>query len=154
MIKPLPVTGIGGDLVITKIVRARLNISRHSEEGTYLYVLPYLLGYDLILGNPWLKRHDGRLEPKRNQLYLHTTKTRLYNTITHPPKSLGLQELTAAAFQASKRHATRTGSKTTIFAALLQDIEKALCPKTQTDPCMKLPKEYMDFLSLWQIRTI
>jgi hypothetical protein len=66
MIKLLPVTGISRDLVITKIIQAQLNISRYSKEGTYLYILPYLLGYDLILGNPWLKQHDSRLEAKRN----------------------------------------------------------------------------------------
>jgi len=36
-----------------------------------------------------------------------------------------------------------------VFAASLKDIEKALQPKTSTDPCTKLPLHYHEFLPVF-----
>ena len=36
-----------------------------------------------------------------------------------------------------------------VFAVLLRDIEKALEPKKQIDPAVKLPKEYHKFLNIF-----
>ena len=32
-----------------------MDLGSHSEEGVFFYVLPNNLGYDLILGLPWLQ---------------------------------------------------------------------------------------------------
>lgn len=77
-ISPKPVRGVTGTVeYITKVVRTRMDIETHSEDRAYFYVLPNCLGYDLILGQPWLVRHDARLEPKRGKLYLRSTGARL-----------------------------------------------------------------------------
>ncbi|EAA65145.1 hypothetical protein AN0003.2 [Aspergillus nidulans FGSC A4] len=38
----------------------QLDIRAHTEKGAYFYVIPDNLGYDLILGLPWLEQHNRR----------------------------------------------------------------------------------------------
>ena len=55
-----------------------MDMGTHSKENAFFYVLPDNLGYDLILGLPWLNQHDGQLEAKRGRLYLYITGSRIY----------------------------------------------------------------------------
>ncbi|EAA59061.1 hypothetical protein AN3500.2 [Aspergillus nidulans FGSC A4] len=64
-IHPKPFKGVTGNIEeINKIVRVQLDIGAHTEKGAYFYVIPDNLGYDLILGLPWLEQHDGRYPPQ------------------------------------------------------------------------------------------
>jgi hypothetical protein len=100
-ITPRVVKGaVGEPSTLTEIVRVRLDIGTHSEMGACLYVLPDQLGYDMILGMPWLKRHEGQLDAKRGRLYLRATRSRLWNEVKRPMASLGLQEVLIRAMQA------------------------------------------------------
>ncbi|PYH90176.1 hypothetical protein BO71DRAFT_434095 [Aspergillus ellipticus CBS 707.79] len=49
---------------ITYIVRVRLDVEIYSEEQVFFYVLKNYLGYDLILGLPWLHHNNARFKPK------------------------------------------------------------------------------------------
>jgi hypothetical protein len=81
---------------INKIIQVQLDIGAHTERGAYFYVIPDNLGYDLILGLPWLEQHDGRLEAKRGRLYLHTTGVCLWSTIKRPLPKLDIAQISAA----------------------------------------------------------
>ena len=108
-ISPRTVKGaVGEPSTLTEIVRVRLDIGTHSEIGACLYVLPDQLGYDIILGMPWLKRHEGQLNAKRGRLYLRTTRSRLWNEVKRPMASLGLHEISIQAIQAYIYRARRS----------------------------------------------
>ena len=78
-ISPTPIQGATSQIeYITHIVWTRMDIGTHSEENVFFYILPDNLGYDLILGLPWLNQHNRQLEAKRGRLYLYTTGSRIY----------------------------------------------------------------------------
>ncbi|KAM3518662.1 hypothetical protein MY4038_010033 [Beauveria bassiana] len=55
----------------------------------------------------------------------------------------------AAPFACLAKRARKTPQEYKIFAATLQDIEKALTPKANLDPKEKLPNEYYEFLDVF-----
>ena len=58
-ISPTPIQGATSQIkYIMHIVWTRMDIGTHSEENVFFYILPDNLGYDLILGLPWLNQHD------------------------------------------------------------------------------------------------
>ena len=78
-ISPTPIQGATGQIkYIMHIVWTRMDMGTHSEENAFFYVLPDNLGYNLILGLPWLNQHNRQLEAKRGRLYLYTTGSRIY----------------------------------------------------------------------------
>lgn len=153
-ITPTPVKGATGQTEnITQIVRTRMDIGTHSEDGAFFYVLPDNLGYDLILGLPWLNRFDGRLEAKRGRLYLRTTGSRIYRHDKNPQVDLHVLQISAAAMGANIRRARRmkqTKKPMQVFSATMGDIQKALAPKPCVDPSKKLPPQYQEFLKLFE----
>lgn len=153
-ITPTPVKGVTGQTEnITQIVRTRMDIGTHSEDGAFFYVLPDNHGYDLILGLPWLNRFDGRLEAKRGRLYLRTTGSRIYRHDKNPQVDLHVLQISAAAMGANIRRARRmkqTKKPMQVFSATMGDIQKALAPKPCVDPSKKLPPQYQEFLKLFE----
>lgn len=151
-IEPRPIKGVTGEVeFITQVVRTRMDIDSHTEEGAYFYVIPDHLGYDLILGKPWLVRHDGRLEPKRGRLYLQSTGSRLVDREKRPLSRMDVGQISGTVMQGYIRRQRRTKAKDIeVFAATLHDIQKALAPKKPTDPRTRLPAQYMEYLGLFE----
>lgn len=153
-ISPKPVRGATGKTeYITQVVQARLDIGTHSEEGAFFYVLPDQLGYDLILGLPWLKRFDGRLEPKRGRLYLRMTGARIRTEEKRTPVTLDVAQINATVmggYLHRAQRARRNQSHAEVFAVTMGDIQKALTKKIQMDPREKLPQMYEEFLDLFE----
>jgi hypothetical protein len=81
---------------INKIIQVQLDIRVHTKRGAYFYIIPDNLGYNLILGLPWLEQHDRRLEAKRGRLYLHTTGVCLWSTTKRPLPKLDIVQILAA----------------------------------------------------------
>lgn len=77
----------------------------HSEENAFFYVLPDNLGYDLILGLPWLNWHDRQLEAKRGRLYLCITGSRIYQHDKGPQTNLQVLRISASVMGAYIRRA-------------------------------------------------
>jgi hypothetical protein len=113
-------------------------------------VIPDNLGYDLILGLPWLEQHDGRLEAKRGRLYLHTTGVHLWSTTKRPLLKLDIVQISAATIGGFIQRKKHHDQDIKIFAVLLADIQKVLAPKRHTDPCTKLPRQYWKYLRLFK----
>jgi transposase InsO family protein len=151
-INPVPIKGIGGSKYVSQVLQTRIDVGIHTEYGAHFYVIPgSLLGVDLMLGLPWIKQHDGRLEPKRGRLYLRSTGARLKNTVLHKPKGLGIVEISAAAVQCHiRRQKKKPGTAVQIFSATLQDIDRALRVKEKPDPQKTLPPQYHEFLPLFE----
>jgi hypothetical protein len=113
---------MGDKLTILEIVQVCLDIGTHIKRDLYLYVMPDYLGYDMILGLPWLERHDGQLEPKRGRLYLHITGTRLRSQRVHKLKTINMTQVSAAVMGAYLQRGRRTKNGVEVFAASLSDI--------------------------------
>lgn len=150
-IEPKPVRGATGEGFIKQVVRARLDIDNHGEEGAFFYVMPDYLGYDLILGLPWLNRHDARLDPNRGRLYLRTTGSRITRTDRKPQVALDVAMISGSVMGGMIKRARRTKDDSLqIGAATMGDIQKALAPKKPIDPRTKLPSQYHDMLRLFE----
>lgn len=153
-ILPIPIKGaLGPSENIHQVVRTRIDVGTHSEEGAYFYVIPDNLGYDLILGLPWLKRYNGRLEIGRGRLYLQATGTRIKRQDKAPRADLEIRQIAAPGMKAYMQRARRTKQQKQpiqIFAATMGDIQKALTPKPYIDPSTKLPPHYQKFLDLFK----
>ena len=135
---------------INKIIQVQLDIGAHTEKGAYFYVIPDNLGYDLILGLPWLEQHDGRLEAKRGRLYLRTTGVHLWSTTKRPLPKLDIAQISAATMGGFIQRKRCHGQDMEIFAVSLADIQKALAPKRHIDPRTKLPRQYWKYLRLFE----
>jgi len=150
-IESRPIKGVTGDIEINKVAKVRLDIGQHSKDEAYFYVLPDQLGYDLILGLSWLKRHDARLEPKRGRIYLRMTGARLFAEEKKPLPTLDVAQVYAATMGAYLRRKRRIkeAKEIEVFTVSLQDIQKALAPKPRVDANEKLPSQYRDFLKIF-----
>lgn len=148
-ILPRTLRGIGGKGTISQIVRTSLSIDHHFEKETYFYMIPDSIGYDLILGLPWLRQQNACFEPLRNRLYLRSSKTRLYGIGKTPlPDTTEISALSMHREIQSviKDHKSYDSQ---IFAVSMADIEKALKTKKPKDLKVELPTEYHEFLPLF-----
>ena len=121
----------------------------YSEENAFFYILPDNLGYDLILGLPWLNQHNRQLEAKRERLYLYTTGSRIYWYDKDLQTNLQVLRISASVMGAYIRRAQyikQIKQPIQIFSATMGDIQKALTPKPYINPYIKLPPQYKEFL--------
>jgi hypothetical protein len=149
-IPPREVTGFDAlsDDTISEVAVISMDISGHSEEQVFLYVVPRLASYDMILGMPWVKKQDVRINAPRSECMINSTGVVVRNCAkgSEGPR-LDCVVVSAVAFNRlarGKRH-----RKTEVFAASLADINKALAVKVKTDPRTKLPKHFQEFLDMF-----
>ena len=113
--------------------------------------MPDKLGYDLILGLPWLNHHDARLDPQRGKLYLRTTGSRITRMNKKPRVSLDLGVISASIMAGYIRRARRIRDDSIQVGSItMGDIQKALAPKKPIDPRTKLPQQYQDMIGLFE----
>ena len=92
-------------------------------------------------------------DPRLDELYIHSSgvsaKRSGWQKKFEGPRPFAVA---AAAMSAHIRRAKkdRAENSVTIFAASLQDIEKALKKKSRTPPLEKLPERYREFLELFE----
>ncbi len=115
------------------------------EQEVFLYIVPKLGQYDLILGLPWMKAYDVRLRPKRCSLKVGGKTISIRNERTRAGSPLQCAAISASAFYSH----LRTKKKIEVFSASMADIQKALKTKTKTDPRTKLPQQYYDYLDVF-----
>ena len=131
--------GIGGERTyVREVAEAQIDIDGHTETA-YFYILPASLGYDLILGKPWMNKNDVRLEPRRNRLYVKSSGIRVRNSRTTSLPPLDIARISAVAFSSIYARKKKIKQGTEVFTVSLTDIQKALKPKKRTDPRTKLP---------------
>jgi predicted aspartyl protease len=73
-ITPRSVTGVDGKLtaVTDEVVAVELDLDGHREERVFLYVSP-IGHYDMILGMPWVRAQDVRINGPRSEMKIMTT---------------------------------------------------------------------------------
>lgn len=142
----------GGKGQLDRIVNVTLDVDSHTEQNAHFYVAPDYLGYDLILGQAWMRKHDIRLEPARGRLFVRSTGARVQSTYQAPRSKGNIAHVSVAAINAFTRRARRTNreQENAVFAMSMADIQKALTPKEPIDPHTKLPAQYRDFIDLFK----
>ena len=139
--------GPGGG-VTDEVAVLRMDIDGHTEEKVFAYVVPRIAGYDMILGLPWFKKQDARLDPRRMEMRVRSTGTLIRNRSTTEDIQIDCASVSAVAFSILARKGCKD-PKTQVFSASLRDIERALQRRPSTDPRAKLPDWARNFLPLF-----
>jgi hypothetical protein len=106
---PIPIEGINGKAgVITEIARIPLDIEGRTEEA-WAYIVEETLGYDMILGLPWMKKQDVSLRPRTEKLIFNRTK-QVVRSVKVPRDQYDHRVVNAAAFKMLARRAVREAS--------------------------------------------
>ena len=136
---------------ITEVAECNIDIDGHCEERIFLYVAPRLASYDMILGLPWARKQRAVLDAEKSECLLRSTQVTVKNQAHILESSYDHVHVSAVAFTALSRRAKKKkqDENLQIFAASMKDIEKALRPKTTTDPRTKLPIQYHEFLDVF-----
>lgn len=134
---------------ITEIAYVSLDIGGHRQKGIFLYVVKRIGGHDMILGKPWLSYSRTQILPDGDdqKLRFEDTGIELRNE-ARGEHSMDIAAVSANAFSLwNQSKYRRRGVK--VFAASMADIEKALRVKQYTDPKIKLPSCYHEFLDVF-----
>jgi hypothetical protein len=132
---------------VRQVTRVRTGIGGH-DEWAYFYIVDKLFdSYDLILGMPWFRRNSVRLCADKETVKVGPQRSVVRNEARGKPESKDYKLVSAAIFHALARRAKRVTHG--VFAASLQDIDKALASKKAVDARITLPKHYHKFLPLF-----
>jgi hypothetical protein len=151
-IKPRTMTGYNetNEEVVNEVAVIQGDIDGHVERRMFLYVVPQLASYDIILGLPWMNSNDVRISPRSDHLLIKNSGTLVRNRTIQPDKPLKCSMVSAVGFHTLVRR-KKKAKEIEVFAASLADIQKALASTTKkrTDPQTKLPKYFHEFLDVF-----
>jgi len=162
--------------LITHIARLELRYLDHCEDIS-LYVTT-LGKHPIILGQPWMKLHkvvpdwdneilkftaqncltscfrqtSTKTEPELSETRKpeHEPEARISDLESESaPGSLETEKLDICMIGAAPFARLARNPKHEVFAISMADIEKALAPKTYTDPAAKVPEEYHPYLEVF-----
>lgn len=155
---PIPPRGLSGfdapsEDSVKEVAVVSLDIDGHHEARSFLYVVPRLESYDMILGLPWIIKQDARLNGPASECLIKSTDTLVRNQADileadYPSQNAAIDcrpiSVKAMQLMTSKKRLPNVQ----VFSASLNDIAKALekTKKTKTDPRTKLPPQFWDFL--------
>ena len=147
-ITPVPLRGYDGvaGQMTNEIAVASIDVGGHRRTTACFYVVPNL-NYDMILGIQWLRK-EGAIVDAKNDTLRFTDGTQVNNTNMKEAamRTNEIFEISAAALTTLRhRQKKRPNLELEIFAASMADIDKALKPKTKTDPQTKLPSYLRDY---------
>ena len=133
---------------VTEVAVVSLDIDGHHESRSFLYVVPRLESYDIILGLPWIVKQDARINGPMSECLIRSTDTLVRNQAStlEPDYTLDCAPISIKAFRMMTTKSRQRNVE--VFSASLRDIAKALdkTKKTKTDPRTKLPSQYLDYL--------
>ena len=134
---------------ISEVTYFSIDIEGHTQERIYAYIIPDQRE-KLILGMPWLRAEAVVYDPQVDELHIHSSgvsaKRSGWQKKFEGPRPYAVA---ASAMSAHIRRGKKNENTVTIFAASLEDIEKALKKKSRTSPIEKLPERYREFLGLF-----
>ena len=81
-ITPRPIVGFSETVNsrITEVAKVTIDLDGHREDA-FLYMVPSLASYDIILGFPWMRKNDVRLSLKGAYLYIGPYNLRVPNIL-------------------------------------------------------------------------
>lgn len=108
-IRPREVKGVNGKpLIIDEAVRLMsLDIDGHREEGSYVYILPYTLDFDMILGAPWMKRWNITVDTAQEKLEFGNVRHTVPNSLKQGSSSYDHLLISAVAYASHLRRSRR-----------------------------------------------
>ena len=101
---------------ISEVAKFSLDVGGYERE-VFLYIVPKLGEYDLILGLPWMKAYNVRIWPKRCSIRIRTKRISIRNERTRAGSPFQYIAISAAAF-----HSYLYSKETEVFSASLADI--------------------------------
>lgn len=144
------ITGFeGSEMKVKEVAQLALDIGGHYQPKVFLYIVPRLESHDILLGIPWLLQEKANIlmDQSRPRLRFQRSGLEVYDQARNYCATK-IEMISAAAFAVwNQPKYKRLGYR--VFAASLADIEKALRIKEYTDPRMKLPAHYHEYLSLF-----
>jgi hypothetical protein len=147
-IRQRPLKGFDGPSgQIDEVAKFSLDVGGNYQPYVYLYIVPRIADHDIILGLPWMKNQQAIIEPDKSKLTFRGSGLVVKSEYDSKP-FLDLVPISAEAFALWNRYKRRK-SGVEIFAASMADIEKALKVKKYTDPRIKLPDHYHEFLEVF-----
>jgi hypothetical protein len=126
-----------------------MDIDSHSKEQVFLYIVPKLVSYDMILGMPWVRKQDIQINGPRSEGMIMSTGTIVWNVVK--PRKARSEGAAVAVSVLSFGYLMqgKCYTKVEVFAASMADINKALMNKVKTDPCTKLLEHFHEFLEMF-----
>ena len=132
--------------MIREVAAIELDIGGYRQKA-FLYVVPRLADYDIILGLPWMRMNRVKLDAQGLCIEIGKAGIEVQGE-EKKGRTSDCTLVSASAFSTLVRQ-KRQGKKVEVFSASMADIEKALAPKSKSDPREKLPKHYYDFLDVF-----
>jgi Retroviral aspartyl protease len=83
---------------IHQVAVLSIDIDGHREEQAFCYIVPRIVSYDMILGMPWMKKQDVRLNAPQSICKIRSSNTIIRNQARMPDKPLECYAVSAAAF--------------------------------------------------------
>lgn len=133
--------------IIDEVAVVRSDINGYEEQRTFLYVVPRLASYDIILGLPWAKQHNVVWKTRKEMFEFAGTGITVRNEALYPMPKLDIKSISANAFTMHMRGKGRKNVQS--FAVSLADVQKALKTKVHPNPKDVLPPQYHDFLDVF-----
>lgn len=147
-IEPREITGFDGKISsnVSEVAVITLDLDGHREARAFFYILP-IGHYDMILGLPWIKAQNVRINGARSEM--EVGKTRMIVRSKKSFFNIQASGVRAVQVSAAVYEHLRTKERTQVFAASIADINKALKNKQYTDPRTKLPLQYHEFIKVF-----
>ena len=152
-ITPRALSGAKGEILgyAREVARFHIDIDGH-QEALFAYVME-LDGYDMFLGLPWLRTNRVVM---KNTLRGDSMKIRSSRTVVRAvgyerkDAPLKVANVSATVFNLlAQKSRRKKAAGAQVFAASMADINKALQTKSKTDPKLKLPERYHQFLDVF-----
>jgi hypothetical protein len=70
---------ISSDDTVTEVIAVSLDIDSYYEAKLFLYVIPRLESYDMILRLPWIIKQDARINGSTSEYLITSTNTLVRN---------------------------------------------------------------------------
>lgn len=142
-IQPKVVKGFNGSKeAVKEVARTFVDIGGLNHR-VFLYVSDGPLGYDMILGRPWMDEHYAVIDAKERTLTLKKANVEVQEY--KGPNDI--KEISANAFEFWRRNRKRR--RVDVLAASFAGIEKALSVKNHSDPAEKLPWHYHQYIDVF-----
>lgn len=123
--------------------------STQLQPQVFLYIVPEIQDYDMILGRPWRKYEQAHIDPSTDTLHIGRTGIQVKNLGGDQQEQQDARLITAATFVK-----TAHLKQSKVFKISMADIEKALqkldkkkTPLTKDQLRKMVPHEYHAFLS-------
>ena len=149
---------------ITHLAKTVLKINDHSE--TILLFVTKLAHFDLVLGLPWLQYHSPTTNWSKLSLEFRNRKCQQhcrqfpvrvdavpFNVISNRRNALcsSETEISVENCDINSFENFVAQDNISVMTITIEDIEQALKDKPRSDPSLKLPKIYHEFLSVFSI---